>query len=154
MSRRQFTERLMGITTIDSEAAKRNSGATGTSRHPAQGTRAVAEIVQCFLDYYWIRHPVSEDTLAHYQRDLLAAAQWLETARKKTLLNANLQDLREYLGVRNGEPGNLPSLSCIKRFYFYMVEVGLRTDDPTERLFIRTPRLVRHNLEMIPRKRN
>lgn len=146
----------MGTKTIDFEAARRNSGASGSTRRLVKGALAVPEVVQWFLDFYWVRHPVSKETLAHYQRDLLAASQWLEASRKKTLLNANQQDLRDYLGVRRGgdESGSLPSLSCIKRFYSYLVESGLRTDDPTERLFIRTPRLVRHNLELIPGKRN
>ena len=150
----------MGITTIDFDAARRNGATSGRLRRLAPGTRdtPAADVVQWFLDYYWIRHPISDDALAQYRRDLLEVAQWLESARKKTLLTASLQDLREYLRLPRGaggeQPANPPSLSCIKRFYFYLVEVGLRTDDPTEHLYVRTPRHIRHNLEVINGNRN
>lgn len=148
----------MGITTIDFESASRNSAASGRARRLAEAAREIpsADVVQWFLDYYWIRHPISTEALTHYQRDLLAAATWLDSSRKKTLLTANEQDLREYLRMRNeagSEQSNLPSLSCIKRFYFYLVELGIRRDDPTEHLYVRTPRIIRHNLEVVRGKR-
>jgi site-specific recombinase XerD len=44
---------------------------------------------------------------------------------------------------------DVPSLSCIKRFYFYLVEVGLRAEDPTEHLYVRTPRLIRQDVMVL-----
>ena len=137
----------MGITTIETETATGSASETQAS-----------DVVQWFLDYYWIRHPVSQETLAAWRSDLQSLQKWLGGARKQTLMAAGRQDLRAFLDARYrlaGEaPNETPSLTCIKRFYFYLVEVGLRTDDPTERLYVRTPRLLRHNLQVISGKRN
>ena len=127
----------MGITTID----------------PANHTHPDTDVVQWFLDYYWIRHPISRETIASYRADLLDLAGWLTTFRKKTLIAATDQDVREFLEARYHSPSrqlrDMPSLSCIKRFYFYLAEVGLRTDDPTEHVYVRTPQPLRPNLSVI-----
>ena len=111
------------------------------------------DVVQWFLDYYWIRHPVSRDTVEAYRSDLLELSRWLTVFRNKTLTTAVDVDLREFLESRYRSEGRLmhdmPSLSCIKRFYFYLAEVGLRVDDPTEHVYVRTPRLVRQDLSVI-----
>jgi|SRR5690242_9050508 len=127
----------MGITTVDSE----------------NRAQAEPDVVQWFLDYYWIRHPISRDTMTAYRADLVDLARWLLVFRNKTLIAANEKDVREFLENRY-RPGNrlmrdVPSLSCIKRFYFYLAEVGLRADDPTEHVYVRTPRLVRHDLTIV-----
>jgi integrase/recombinase XerD len=125
----------MGITTVD------------------RGERTDSEVVQWFLDYYWIRHPVSRETVAAYRADLLDLAQWLRVSRKKTLVAASDKDVREFFESRYRAGGRLmrdvPSLSCIKRFYFYLVEVGLRAEDPTEHLYVRTPRLIRQDVMVL-----
>ena len=127
----------MGITTVGSE----------------DRAQAEPDVVQWFLDYYWIRHPISRDTMAAYRADLVDLSRWLMVFRNKTLIAANDKDVREFLENRY-RPGNrlmrdVPSLSCIKRFYFYLAEVGLRSDDPTEHVYVRTPRLVRQDLAIV-----
>jgi site-specific recombinase XerD len=103
-----------------------------------------SNLVQWFLDYYWIRHPISGDALASYRLELLALDHWLANSRKKKLVSASRTDLQDYFDSRyrsaSNHGGGLPSMSCIKRFYFYLVEVGFRDDDPTDRLYVRTPR--------------
>ena len=125
---------------------------TGERTHPD------TDVVQWFLDYYWIRHPISRETVAAYRADLLDLARWLTVFKNKTLVAASDKDVREYLESRyrsgNRLLRDIPSLTCIKRFYFYLAEVGFRTDDPTEHVFVRTPRLVRQDLSIIQGKKS
>lgn len=103
---------------------------------------AASDIVQWFLDYYWIRHALSRDTLNAWRADLLSLEIWLSVLRHKTLAEAASQDIRDFLDVRyraaNGSMQGLPSVACIKRFYFFLVEVGVRVDDPTEHVYPRS----------------
>ena len=128
-----------------------------TTADPDARTHPDTEVVQWFLDYYWIRHPISRDTIDSYRADLLELARWLGVFRNKTLIAASDKDVREFLEARyragNRLMRDIPSLTCIKRFYFYLAEAGLRTDDPTEHLYVRTPRLVRQDLTVILGKR-
>jgi site-specific recombinase XerD len=118
-----------------------DSGRTGTRQVRARDT---SDVIQWFLDYYWIRHPISERAIAAYRADLIALDQWLTAARKTSLQSASAQDLRAFLDAHYRTDGRslcqIPSVSCIKRFFFYLVEVGLRADDPTERVYVRMPR--------------
>lgn len=115
--------------------------------------RTDADVVQWFLDYYWIRHPVSRETVEAYRADLLDLSRWLTVFRNKSLVAANDKDVREFLEgrYRSGcrKVREMPSISCIRRFFFYLAEVGLRTDDPTEHVYVRVPRLARKDLTVI-----
>lgn len=124
-----------------------------------QGTdEASSDIVQWFLDYYWIRHAISPETLAAYRSDLLSLELWLGVFRHKSLVEAGAQDLRDFLDVRHrtaSRPlGDLPSLSCIKRFYFFLVSVGVRSEDPTETLYVRAPKVTRQATIPLPSKQS
>jgi site-specific recombinase XerD len=111
-------------------------------------------VIQRFLDFYWVKHGVSHDTLKAYRTDLIALDRWMLLFRSKTLVTACEQDIREFLTAKylsgNRTLSGLPSLSCIKRFYFYLLEGGFRADDPTENVFVRTPRLSRRDLSVVP----
>jgi site-specific recombinase XerD len=102
---------------------------------------AVGDVVQWFLDYYWVRHAISREMLAAYRADLQAFESWLSVFRHKTLGEAATADIRDFLDARSraAHLHELPSLACIKRFYFFLVAVGVRQDDPTEKLFVRSP---------------
>jgi integrase/recombinase XerD len=116
-----------------------------------------SDVVQWFLDYYWIRHPISEAAMAAYRADLIALEDWLKAVRNSSLQGAGAADLRAFLDSRyrtDGRPSDqIPSVTCIKRFYFYLVDVGLRTDDPTERVYVRMPRREKHDLTVIQGRR-
>lgn len=142
----------MSITVFDPEAS--GAGKTGLTNDPrVLRELPAAELVQRFLDYYWVRHAVSMDTIEGYRTDLLSFEKWLGLFRSKTLLGATQQNLRDYLESRYRAGGrrarDLPSLSCIRRFYFYLMDLGVRTDDPTDQVYVRTPRLVREDLSVI-----
>jgi integrase/recombinase XerD len=110
-------------------------------------------VISRFLDYYWVKHGVSRDTLKAYRTDLIALDRWMLLFRRKTLVTACEQDIRDFLNTKyslgNRTLHNLPSLSCVKRFYFYLLEGGFRADDPTENVFVRTPRLSRRDLSVV-----
>ena len=125
---------------------------------PISRAQSTSDVVQWFLDYYWIRHPISKDMIAAYRTDLIALERWLTIFHDKTLIAASEQNIRAFVDSHyhagNRRPGDVPSLSCIRRFYFYLVEVGLRTDDPTEHVYVRMPRIVKHNLVVVAGKKN
>jgi integrase/recombinase XerD len=135
----------MGITSLDVDP-------TRTTREFASG-----DLVKWFLDYYWIRHPISQEALDAYRLELLALDQWLGASRGKRLVTAGHADLRDYFGTRYHaaklRATDLPSLACVRRFYFYLVEVGLRADDPTEHLYVRSQPVARGSLAVVPRGR-
>lgn len=123
-------------------------------RDPAEP--AASDIVQWFLDYYWIRHALSRDTLVAWRGDLMSLEIWLSVFRFKTLTDAAAADIRDFFAVRykaaNGSLRDLPSVACIKRFYFFLVEVGVRKDDPTEHVYPRAQHAACGNLALVSRK--
>ena len=110
-------------------------------------------VVQRFLDSYWIKHGVSHETLEAYRIDLEVLDGWLKGAKGRSLVTAIASDIRDFLAARSQRAGlhnkDLPSLSCIKRFYSYLLAGGYRSDDPTDAVFVRTPRLVRRDLAVL-----
>jgi site-specific recombinase XerD len=110
-------------------------------------------VIERFLDCYWVKYGVSPETLLAYREDLIALDRWMVLLKQKTLVSAMAQDIRDYLDVKYRTDGGIqrdpPSLSCVKRFYFYLLDYGFRDDDPTENVFVRTPRLVRRDLSLV-----
>ena len=110
-------------------------------------------VVQRFLDAYWVKHGVSHETLESYRADLRALDGWLKGDKSRSLVTATSSDIRDFLAARCQRAGvngqKLPSLSCIKRFYSYLLAGGYRSDDPTDSVFVRTPRLVRRDLAVL-----
>ena len=117
------------------------------------GARTADTVIERFLDYYWVKYGVSTQTLTAYREDLIALDCWMVLLKQKTLVSATAQDMRDYLDVKyrtgSGIRRDPPSLSCVKRFYAYLLEYGFRGDDPTENVFVRTPRLVRRDLSLV-----
>lgn len=119
-----------------------NTGVSVTRIESGFAPEAAVDVVKAFLDYYWIRHALPEGTLSAWRQDLLSLERRL-AARHRTLVSATASDLREFFDSRHraAAPEQLPSLSCIRRFYFYLAASGLRADDPTENVYVRTPRV-------------
>src|SRR5262245_5007393 len=57
-------------------------------------------VVQRFLDYYWVRHGVSNETLKAYRTELVALDRWMLLFRQRTLVTAREQDIRDFLHVK------------------------------------------------------
>jgi hypothetical protein len=85
----------------------------------ATAAPCASDVIQWFLDYYWIRHPISESAMVAYRADLVALEEWLLAVRNSSLQSAGAKDLRAFLDsqYRDGRSaGHIPSVSCIKRF--------------------------------------
>jgi site-specific recombinase XerD len=82
-----------------------------------------ADVIRRFFDVLCIEHGIPKGMLSAYRADLDAFDRWLMEAKNKTLISATGEDVREYLSV---------SMSCIRAFYGFLVNVGCRDDDPTK----------------------
>ena len=100
--------------------------------------------LQPFLDALWLESGLSKNTIAAYQRDLLAFAAWLQGHEIK-LKDASRQDILRYRSERMRQGRKVRSearlLSTLRRYYRYLCREGLRDDDPTAQ--IESPRLGR-----------
>ena len=104
-----------------------------------------AQRVERFLDNLWVEKGLSDNTLAAYRSDLKQYARWLQL-REETLLQADRLALQEYLAHLNQEKKRgartvARILSALRRFYLYLLQQGVRMDDPTAR--IDTPKIGR-----------
>ena len=74
-----------------------------------------------FCDTLWLEDGLARNTLDGYRRDLVQLGRWLESARRKTLLQAEHSDLLAYLAYRVRARAKATTtsrlLSSVKRFY-------------------------------------
>ncbi|HHM04687.1 MAG TPA: site-specific tyrosine recombinase XerD [Gammaproteobacteria bacterium] len=92
-------------------------------------------LIDVFLDTLWMERGVSPNTVAAYRSDLTRCARWLHE-RGERLLTATRHHLSHYLsdqaGDRRARSRTIARrLSCLRRFYQYLVREGRREDDPT-----------------------
>lgn len=97
-------------------------------------------LVDVFLDALWMERGLSANTLSAYRADLAGFAVWL-AVRNKALLAARQEDLRAYLATRRHARSMARLLSCLRRFYQYLVREGRIQADPSAR--IESPKLGR-----------
>lgn len=102
-------------------------------------------IINTFLDALWMERGLSENTLAAYRNDLSGFANWLITSRDKALLKVGQDDVLSYLTHRLEQHRSPRStarfLSCIRRFYAYLLREKRLQQDPTA--LIEAPKLGR-----------
>lgn len=100
--------------------------------------------LQPFLDSLWLESGLSNNTVAAYQRDLIAFASWLREF-DIDLVAASRHDILRYQSVRMREGRKVRSearlLSSLRRFYRYLCREDIRDSDPT--IQIESPRLGR-----------
>ena len=94
--------------------------------------------VERFLDALWVEKGLSDNTLAAYRSDLKQYTVWLK-GRGSELLEADRVALQEYLVYLNQVKKRHPRtvariLSALRRFYLYLIQLGMRADDPTARI--------------------
>lgn len=97
-----------------------------------------AALVERFLDSLWMERGLSDNTLASYRHDLQFFSGWLQAAGHPPLTGVRRQHVLECLAHRLGQ-GYKPTssarfLSCLRRFYRYLVRENLITQDPTLRI--------------------
>tara|TARA_R110002049_G_scaffold152518_1_gene316563 strand:+ start:912 stop:1823 length:912 start_codon:yes stop_codon:yes gene_type:complete len=100
--------------------------------------------LQPFLDSLWLESGLSKNTVAAYQRDLVAFSAWLHQF-DTDLIAATRNDILRYQSVRMREGRKVRSearlLSSLRRFYRYLCREDIRDTDPTVQ--IESPRLGR-----------
>ncbi|MFA6970001.1 MAG: site-specific tyrosine recombinase XerD [Gallionella sp.] len=105
-----------------------------------------AELLDEFSDSLWLEDGLSRNTLESYRRDLNKFADWLESRRGQSLLQATHADIQGYLAdlfvvqkAKSSSTGR--NLSSLKRLFRYLLRQGKIAADPT--LQIDTPKLPR-----------
>jgi integrase/recombinase XerD len=91
-------------------------------------------LIERFLDAIWMEAGLSANTLAAYRSDMQAYALWL-AGTAGGLQAAQRHDLLDYLAI-SVTAGARPRttarrLSCVRRFYRYLIREGVVKDDPT-----------------------
>ncbi len=104
--------------------------------------KASQDSIEAFLDALWMEQGLSENTLQAYRSDMMAFAGWLQQNRLD-LIHAERKSIQDYLysrvagGVRRRTSARI--LSCLRRFYRYLLREGRIKRDPTE--LIAAPKL-------------
>ncbi|MBK6618426.1 MAG: site-specific tyrosine recombinase XerD [Nitrosomonas sp.] len=105
-------------------------------------------LVDEFADALWLEDGLSRNTISSYRADLLKLSRWLDEKRHAGggLANVTQADLLAFLssGILQGAKASTASraLSCMRRFYRYLLRQGKIKLDPT--LNIDSPRIPRY----------
>ena len=93
------------------------------------------ELIDQFIDYYWLSTGASKNTLAAYRSDLKIFNKWLAG---KSLISVNSKHIQDYFSDRQknniGSSTQARILTCLHSFYEYLLSNQLIKKDPTEQL--------------------
>jgi len=93
------------------------------------------ELIDQFIDYYWLSTGASKNTLAAYRSDLKIFNKWLAG---KLLISVNSKHIQDYFSERQknniGSSTQARILTCLHSFYQYLLANQLIKKDPTEKL--------------------
>ena len=93
------------------------------------------ELIDQFIDYYWLSTGASKNTLAAYRSDLKIFNKWLAG---KSFISVKSKHIQDYFSDRQKD--NISSstqariLTCLHSFYEYLLANQLIKKDPTEQL--------------------
>ena len=91
--------------------------------------------LEAFCDALWLEDGLSPATRLAYGRDLKAFAQFLsESGCSRQLSDARAEDLLAYIAARHPQSKASSAnrrLSCMRRYYAWLMQRGLREDDPS-----------------------
>jgi len=93
------------------------------------------ELIDQFIDFYWLSTGASKNTLAAYRSDLKIFNKWLA---EKSFISVNSKHIQDYFSDR--QKNNISSssqariLTCLHSFYQYLLANQLIKKDPTEQL--------------------
>jgi integrase/recombinase XerD len=91
------------------------------------------ELIDQFIDFYWLSTGASKNTLAAYRSDLKIFNKWLA---EKSFISVNSKHIQDYFSDR--QKNNISSssqariLTCLHSFYQYLLANQLIKKDPTE----------------------
>ncbi|MDX1754459.1 MAG: site-specific tyrosine recombinase XerD [Marinobacter sp.] len=96
-------------------------------------------LIERFCEAIWLEEGLGENTRSAYRSDLERLAAWLlERPGGKTLAAAVRSDLLEWVsrGMAEGRKSSTAArrLSCLRRFYRYLLREGVIQEDPTLRI--------------------
>jgi len=93
------------------------------------------ELIDQFIDYYWLSTGASKNTLAAYRSDLKIFNKWLA---EKSFISVNSKHIQDYFSDRQknniGSSTQARILTCLHSFYQYLLSNQLIKKDPTEQL--------------------
>ena len=93
------------------------------------------ELIDQFIDYYWLSTGASKNTLAAYRSDLKIFSKWLAG---KSFISVNSKHIQDYFSERQknniGSSTQARILTCLHSFYQYLLTNQLISKDPTEQL--------------------
>jgi len=93
------------------------------------------ELIDQFIDYYWLSTGASKNTLAAYRSDLKIFNKWLA---EKSFISVNSKHIQDYFSDRQkiniGSSSQARILTCLHSFYQYILANQLIKKDPTEQL--------------------
>ena len=92
------------------------------------------ELIDQFIDYYWLSTGASKNTLAAYRSDLKIFNKWLAG---KSFIAINSKNIQDYFSDRQknniGSSTQARILTCLHSFYQYLLANQLIKNDPTEK---------------------
>ena len=92
------------------------------------------ELIDQFIDFYWLSTGASKNTLAAYRSDLKVFNKWLAG---KSLISVNSKHIQDYFSDRQknniGSSTQARILTCLHSFYQYLLVNQLIKKDPTEK---------------------
>ncbi len=93
------------------------------------------ELIDQFIDFYWLTTGASKNTLAAYRSDLKIFSKWLAG---KSFISVNSKHIQDYFSERQknniGSTTQARILTCLHSFYQYLLTNQLISKDPTEQL--------------------
>lgn len=98
-----------------------------------------AALIARFCDAIWLEDGLGENTRSAYRSDLERLARWLSESRSGIELAAvGREDLLGWVsqGMKDGAKSTTAArrLSCLRRFYRYLLREGVIAEDPTLRI--------------------
>ncbi len=93
------------------------------------------ELIDQFIDFYWLSTGASKNTLAAYRSDLKIFNKWLAGKQFTSVNSKNIQDYFSDRQKNNtGSSTQARILTCLHSFYQYLLTNQLIKKDPTEQL--------------------
>lgn len=96
------------------------------------------EKIESFLDTLWMENGLSQNTISAYRSDLNQYSVWLYKESGVDIVEADRERVLGYLAYLTGDGRHARTvarvLSSLRRFYHYLLDDGVRKDDPTARV--------------------
>ena len=94
-----------------------------------------ANLIDQFIDFYWLTTGASKNTLSAYRSDLKIFSQWLN---ETSLIEVNKTLIQDYFLYRQSTHISSSTqsrvLTCLHSFYQFLLDNNLINTDPTEQL--------------------